>query len=170
MAKRHRQLLARLDPVGLNRYQITERDIQKVEKYLRIAQSILKEASTWHNLQTYSGAFATGIMIHEVVELRILEARGLNPLKQRRRMLQRLVAENIDAHVYALYEESLYYQEVIMRKFGQHFEVATLIKANSNDDRDLQLFLESDVGVFLLEEERVEQARQIMARLKGETE
>jgi len=51
--------------------------------------------------------------------------------------------------------------------YGQKFEVATLVKANSTE-RDLQEFLESDIGVFLLEEERVEAARQVLDRLKGE--
>ena len=46
--------------------------------------------------------------------------------------------------------------------------MATLVKANSHDERDLQLFLESEVGIFLLEEDRVEPARRVLARLKGE--
>ena len=57
------------------------------------------------------------------------------------------------------------------------FEVATLIKANRPDDaaiaarlpRDLQSFLESEVGIYLLEEHRDNEARQALARLKGET-
>jgi hypothetical protein len=32
----------------------------------------------------------------------------------------------------------------------------------------LQLFLESDIGLFLLEERRIAEARQALARLKGE--
>jgi hypothetical protein len=50
------------------------------------------------------------------------------------------LAENIDAHIIGVYEETLYLQEVIGRLFGQKFEVATLLKANRNDERDLQLF------------------------------
>lgn len=41
MAKRHRELLAKLDSVGLNRYQITENDVEKVEKYISIIQANL---------------------------------------------------------------------------------------------------------------------------------
>ncbi len=66
--------------------------------------------------------------------------RGLKPLRQNRVTLQKLVAKNIDAHIYALYEESLYFQETTRRQYGQHFEVATIIKADSNDDRDLERF------------------------------
>lgn len=166
MAKRHRELLSQLDPVGLNRYQITESDVQKVEQYLGILQRPLKGASAWQDLLRYGGVYGTSILIHEVVELRILEARGLKSLRIGRSALQGWLAKNIEAHVYALYEEGLYLQEVLTRLYGQRFEVATLIKANSNDERDLELFLESEVGVFLLEADRVEAARQALEQLK----
>jgi len=42
VAKRHRELMARLEAVGLNRYQITEKDVRAVEKYLSIIQEELK--------------------------------------------------------------------------------------------------------------------------------
>jgi hypothetical protein len=42
LAKRHRELLTRLDPVGLKRYQITEGDVGTVEKYIGIIQADLK--------------------------------------------------------------------------------------------------------------------------------
>lgn len=167
MAKRHRELIARLDPLGLNRYQITENEVRTVEKYLSIIQRRLKGASTWQDIVRFGGTYGTSILIHEIVEIRILETRGLNPLRQSERKLRRLLGQHIDAHVIALYEEHRYLQEVISRLYGQSFEVATLVKANSNDERDLQRFLESEVGVFLLEEERVDAARQMLARLKG---
>lgn len=68
----------------------------------------------------------------------------------------------------ALYEEHRYLQEVINRLYGQTFEVATLVKANSNDDRDSQLLLESDIGIYPLEEARIEAAQQALNRLKEE--
>ena len=67
-----------------------------------------------------------------------------------------------------LYEEHVYLQEAISRVLGEHFEVATLVQANCNE-RDLEFFLESEVGIFLLEgEQRLEAAKQILAGLKGE--
>jgi hypothetical protein len=168
LAKRHRDLLAQLEPLGLNRYQITEVDVQRVEKYLGIIQKNLQAASTWQDLIRYAGPYGTSILIHEVVEIRLLIARGVDPLRQSKRALQKLLARHIEVHIIALYEEHLYLQEVINRLFGQKFEVACLIKANSNDDRDLQLFLESDVGSYLLEADRVEEAGRALARLKGE--
>ena len=170
MAKRHRELLARLEPVGLNRHQITEKDVREVERYLGVFQKKLPVQTSWEELVQYGGPYGTSILIHEVVEIRELRARGFEPLWLRMQPLRKLLRQNIDAHVIALYEEHLYLQEVIGRLLGQKFEVATLIKANSSDERDLQLFLESEVGVYLLEEERrVEAARQALARLKGET-
>lgn len=168
MAKRHRELLTRLEPVGLGRYHITEADIQTVEKYLGIIQKKIKTLSTWQELVRYGGPYGTSILIHEVVEIRTLQVRGFEPLRLGKLALRKLLAQNIDAHVIALYEEHLYLQEVIGRLFRQRFEVATLLKANRNDQRDLQLFLESEVGIYLLEQERVETARQVLARLKEE--
>ena len=173
MAKRHHKLLAQLDPVGLKRYQITEKDIQTVEKYLGIIQANLKGISAWDDLLHYSaiagGVYATSILIHEVVELRELAARGLDLSlrRQSQQQLRVLLAQHIEAHLIALYEEHLYLQEAISRKWGQHFEVATLVQANC-DARDLQLFLESEVGIFLIETGQLKSARQVLARLKGE--
>jgi len=168
VAKRHRDLLAQLEPVGLNRYQITESDVQTVEKYLSIIQRGLGE-STWQELVDFGGPYGTSILIHEIVEIRLLKARGVHPLRQSTRALRRLLAQHVEAHIIAIYEEHLYLQEVLNRLFGVTFEVATLIKANRGDDVDLQLFLESDVGVYIMEEHRVDEARQALARLKGET-
>jgi len=38
LAKRHREILAKLDPVAVTRYQITEKDLRTIEKYLQIIQ------------------------------------------------------------------------------------------------------------------------------------
>ena len=72
----------------------------------------------------------------------------------------------LEAHIFALYEEHLYLQEAMNRLYSENFEVATLIKANRSDDRDLQLFLKGGIGLFLLEEERVATARRVLAELK----
>ncbi len=168
MAKRHRKILAGLDPIGLKRYQITEKEVQIVEKYLSIIQADLKGSSAWDDLMHYGGPYGTSVLIHEVVELRELKARGLD-LRfkgQTQVSLRKFLAQHIEAHIIALYEEHLYLQEAVSRIFGTRFEVGTLISANSNDNRDMELFLESEIGVFLLEEGRVEAARQIIGRLQ----
>ncbi len=168
MAKRHRDIMTRLEPVGLNQYQITEADVRTVEKYLSIIQKDVKGGDTWQEVVQYGGPYGTSIMIHEIVEIRLLKAKGLEPLRQRTKALRNMVTENIETHIIATYEEHLYLQEVINRFFNQKFEVATLVRANRGDEVDLELFLDSDVGIYILEEERIKEADQVLARLKGE--
>ncbi len=170
LAKRHRKLLTRLDPVGLNRYQITENDAVKVEQYIGIIQgNFLKLGiqTTWQDIVHFAGPYGTAILIHEVVEIRALEARGLRPLRRKMSSLRQLLAQHIDAHVIALYEEHRYLQEVINRLYGQTFEVATIVAANCIQS-DLERFLESDIGVFILKENRINEVSRILDRLKGE--
>ena len=170
MAKQHREILAKLDPIGLNRYQITENDVAKVEQYISIIQADflrLGIETTWQNIVHFVGPYGTAILIHEVVEIRALEARGLRPLRRKMSSLRQLLAQHVDVHVIALYEEHRYLQEVINRLYGQTFEVATLVGANCIPS-DLERFLESDIGVFILEHDRINEAGRILARLKGE--
>lgn len=169
MAKRHRDILDRLDPVGLSRYRITEGDVERVEKYINILQAdFIKQGieTTWQDIVRFEGPYGTSILIHEIVEIRELETRGLRPLRRKMSSLRELLAQHVDAHVMALYEEHRYLQEVINRLYGQTFEVATLVGANCVHS-DLELFLESDIGVFILEKDRIREARRILAELKG---
>lgn len=171
MAKRHQEILAKLDPVAVTRYQITEKDLRTIEKYLQIIQRNLVGVSTWQEIIDFNGPYATSLVVHEIVEIRLLEAKGIQPLKLDTKELQRANVANIEAHIQAIYEEHLYLQDYINRQYRQFFQVATLVKANRDDEAeiDLQLLLESDVGVFILEEAKVEAARKILAELKGET-
>jgi len=76
-----------------------------------------------------------------------------------------LVYEPTIAHVQATWDEHVYLQGVLARRFGVRFEVATLVKANRYDDTDLEMLLESDVGEFRLESEgRVAEARAFLVR------
>lgn len=171
MAKRHREILAKLDPVAVTRYQITGKDLRTIEKYLQIIQRNLAGVSTWQEIIDFDSPYATSIVVHEIVEIRLLEAKGIQPLKLDTKELQQVNVANIDAHIQAIYEEHHYLQEYINRQYQQFFQVATLVKANRDDEAeiDLQLLLESDVGVFILEDDKVEAARKILAELKGET-
>lgn len=168
MAKKHREIVAKLDPVAIARYRITEKDIRTIEQYLGILQQRVLGGSTWQDIQSYPTAYATSIVIHEIVEIRRLEALDIQPLQLTRKTLQAMLAANEAAHVAATYEEHLFLQEIINRQFQQHFEVATLILANRGNRLDLEMFLESDVGMYILEEDRLEAAVEIIAELKGE--
>ena len=60
-------------------------------------------------------------MIHEVVEIRGLRAKGIEPLRQSVDRLRQILQENLEIHVIATYEEHRYLQEVINRLYGQNF-------------------------------------------------
>ena len=77
MAQKHRDILAKLDPVAVARYRITEKDIRTIEQYLKILQQRVFGGSTWQDIQTYPSAYATSITIHEIVEIRRLEELGI---------------------------------------------------------------------------------------------
>lgn len=164
---RYQQLLARFDPVGLERYGITADGLQRVEKYIRILQAGLGE-TVWDEAVQIGGPYGTSILIHEIVEIRALQQAGIDPYRYSQKELARVLADHLPAHVLAIYEEHLYLQEVLLRQYGCRFEVATLVKANRADDTDLNYFLESGIGVFLLEQDRVEETKMYLERLKQE--
>jgi hypothetical protein len=166
-ASRYQQLLSRFDLLGLDRYGITADDLQHVERYIHILQSGLNE-TVWDEAVQIGGPYGTSILIHEIVEIRALRQAGIDPYHYTQKELAHVLADHLLAHVEAIYEEHLYLQDVLLRQYGCYFEVATLIKANRADDADLNYFLESDISVFLLEQERVEEARVYLERLRQE--
>lgn len=105
MAKRHRDLMARLDPVGLNRYQITEKDVRIVEHYISIIQKGIGTPTAWDDILHFGGYNGTSILIHEIVEIRALETAELKLRRQRKTGLRQMLEQNIEAHIVALYEE-----------------------------------------------------------------
>lgn len=171
MAKQHREVLAKLDPVAVARYQISEKDIRAIERYIRIIQADLRGVSIWQEIQDFPRAYATSLVIHEIVEIRLLQARGIDPLTLDTETLQLTLASHIDAHIQATYDEHSYLQDHIAHEYKQLFQIGTLLKVNRADDleTDFQLLLESDIGVVLVEDEKLEDARRIMAELKGDT-
>jgi hypothetical protein len=174
LAKRHREILTRLDPVAVTRYQITEQDLLTIERYLKIIQADLEleGVSLWQEIIDFPDAYATSLVIHEIVEIRLLQAKGIDPLKLDTDTLQQTLAKNVDAHIQAIYNEHSYLQEYIARRYKQPLQIGTLLKVNRTDvdEFDFQLLLESDIGVVIVEDEKLEDARQIIAELKGEME
>jgi hypothetical protein len=172
LAKRHREVLAKLDPVAVARYQITEKDIWTIERYLKIIQANLEQegVSLWQQIMAFPSAYATSLVIHELVEIRLLQAKGIDSLKLDTITLQRTLATHIEAHIQAVHEEHLYLQDYINRHYKQFFQIGTLLKVNRSDalERDFQLLLESDIGVVIVEDGRLEDARWVIAELKGE--
>ena len=170
MARRHREVLAKLDQVAVARYQITEKDIHTIERYLKIIQAKLAGASLWQEIIAFPSAYTTSLVVHELVEIRLLQARGIDPLKLKTVVLQQTLARNIDAHIQAILDEHLYLQGYISRHYNQFFQVGTLLKVNRHDveEKDLQLLIGSDYGIVIIENQKLEDARRILAELKGE--
>jgi hypothetical protein len=170
LARQERQLLAKLDSMALARYQITEKDLRTIERYIQIIQANLSGVSLWQEIIDFPGAYATSLVVHELVEIRLLEARGIELFRLNTMTLQRTLASNIDAHIQATLEEHLYLQEYITRHAKQFFQIGTLLKVNRRDvdEIDFQLLLESEIGVVIVEDDRLEAARQVIAALKGE--
>lgn len=171
MARRHQAILAKLDPVAVARYQITENDLQTVERYLKIIQATLERAgvSLWQQIRTFPGVYATSLVVHELVEIRLLQAKGIDPLNLDTFTLRQTLAANVDAHIQAIYDEHLYLQDYINRSYKQFFQIGTLLKVNREDalETDLEFLLESDIGVVIVEDNRLAEAEQILAELKG---
>jgi hypothetical protein len=109
--------------------------------------------------------------VHELVEIRLLQARGIDPLKLDTVTSRHTLGTNIDAHIQAIYDEHLYLQDYIAREYKQFFQVGTLLKVNRDDveEEDFQLLLYSDLGVVLVEDDKLEDAQRVIAELKGET-
>ena len=170
MARQHREVLAKLDPVAVARYQITEKDIRTIERYLKIIQAKLVGASLWQEIVAFPSAYATSLAVHELVEIRLLQARGIEPLELDTVTLQLTLANNLDAHIQAILDEHLYLQGYIARHYKQWFQIGTLLKVNRRDveEKDFQLLLHSDLDVVIVEDDQLERARQILAELKGE--
>jgi len=170
LARQHREVLAKLDPVAVARYQITEKDIRTIERYLKIIQAKLVGASLWQEIVEFPSAYATSLAVHELVEIRLLQARGIEPLELDTVTLQLTLANNLDAHIQAILDEHLYLQGYIARHYKQWFQIGTLLKVNRRDveEKDFQLLLHSDLDVVIVEDDQLERARQILAELKGE--
>lgn len=141
MAKQHREVLAKLDPVAVARYQITEKDIQTIERYLRIIQADLEPdgVSTWQEIRDFPSAYATSLTVHEIIEIRLLRVKGIDPVKLDTETLQQTLASNIDAHIQATYDEHAYLQEYISRQYKLFFQVGTLLKVNRQDVDEIEL-------------------------------
>lgn len=172
MAKRHREVLAKLDPLAVARYQITEKDIRTIEQYLKIIQADLEleGASLWQEIVELPTGYATSLVIHELVENRLLQAQGIDPLKLDTDTLQQTLARHVEAHIQAIHDEHAYLQEYIARHYKQFFQIGTLLRVNREDDleTDFQLLLESDLGIVIVEDGKLAEAQQMISELKGE--
>ncbi len=111
--RRHQQLLARFDPIGLYHYDIAAADLRDIERYIYILQAGLGE-TVWDEALRVGGFYGTSILVHEIVEIRALQYAGIDPYRYTQYELAGVLADNLSAHVVAIYEEHRYLQGVLL--------------------------------------------------------
>jgi hypothetical protein len=160
----YHHLLDHFDAYGLEQYDIGPTDLEMVHQYITILQAGFPE-TVWDESLRTGGIYGTSILIHEIVEIRGLFRAGIDPFTLTARELARCLEVVPDAHVQGLWHEHLYLRTAIRCRYGQVFEVATLMQANEVGRLDVERFWESDVGVYLLEKDRIAAARAILEEL-----
>ncbi len=157
--------LAGFDPQAVAEYSITTDDLQRVECYLRLLQG--PNAPALADIAV-GGIYGTAVLLHEVVELRVLLEREPQLLAWDSESVRSFWRLNQDAHVAALIEEYTYLQCRIEQIFCERVEIGTLLWVNTTVD-DFDLLAESawPERLQVPDAEEIERAERLLARLKG---
>jgi hypothetical protein len=156
--------LADFDPTIVAQYAITEQDLQRVIRYVRLLQG--EGAPTLADIAV-GGYYGTSALLHEVVELRALLEREPGLLQKTRFQVARFFYANIDAHAHALAVEYQYLGDKIVSVFGERMPLGVLVKANAQQ-RDFEILLEHDIPVPLFDptEAEIARAAALLGRLR----
>ena len=157
--------LTDFDPDIIAAYHVTERDLQNAVRYITILQG--QESQVLNDL-TAGGYYGTSVLLHEVVELRILLSRDPNPLQRQYDDIDAFLQANQDAHVQALAVEYDYLRRKIALVFNEIVGCGELVCANASTN-DFRMLFESDVEVPIFEPSaaQVMRAVELLARLKA---
>ncbi len=157
--------LADFDPDIVAAYHITEHDLQNVVRYITILQG--QESQVLNDLAV-GGYYGTSVLLHEIVELRILLARDPLLLQKGKRSIGLFLKENADAHIEGLMAEYPYLRRKIAYVFDEIIGVGELVRANASTE-DFKMLFDSEwqMPVFEPTEEQAERASNLLARLKG---
>ena len=157
--------LADFDPDIVAAYHITEHDLRNVVRYITILQG--RESQVLNDLAA-GGYYGTSVLLHEVVELRIILARDPLLLRKRKKAIGLFLKENADAHIEGLMAEYPYLRRKIAYAFDEIVGVGELVRANASTEDFKMLFgSEWQMPVFEPTEEQVERTSNLLARLKG---
>ena len=157
--------LTDFDPDIIAAYHVTERDLQNAVRYITILQG--RESQVLNDLAT-GGYYGTSVLLHEVVELRILLAREPLLLRKGKKAIGLFLKENADAHVEGLMAEYPYLRRKIAYVFNEIVGIGELVQANaSTEDFKILFGSEWQMPVFEPTKEQVERASNLLARLKG---
>ncbi len=156
--------LSGFDPQVIADYGITEEDLDRVVRYLRLLQG--PDAPALADI-AIGGYYGTAALLHEVVELDILLEREPGLLILKRRQARAFWWRNKDAHVTALVTEYTYLQRQIGEVLGEEVEINALLWANTTR-RDFDLLAESTWPgrLRIPDAADVECARQLLACLR----
>lgn len=132
--------LADFDPDIVAAYHITEHDLQNVVPYITILQG--RESQVLNDLAA-GGYYGTSVLLHEVVELRILLAREPLLLQKGKRAIGLFLKENAGAHVEGLMAEYFYLRREIAHVFDEIVGVGELVQANASTE-DFKMLFDSE--------------------------
>ena len=157
--------LADFDPVIVAQYAITEQDLQRVTRYVRLLQG--EDAPTLADIAV-GGYYGTSALLHEVVELRAFLEREPEVLDWHGHAVRQFFHANPNVHANALVVEHRYLQACIEDIFGQRLSLEALVTANVGQ-RDFELLLASDIPVPIFEPllTKVQQAELLLERLRS---
>ncbi len=153
------------DPYVVADHDITEEDLDRVVRYLRLLQG--PDTLALEDI-ALGGYYGTSALLHEVVELDILLEREPGLLEMDRDAILAFWHANEDVHTRALAIEYRYLGDVIQCLFNVTVGIGALIVANASD-WDLELLVESDVEIplFKPDDEQVRRASDLLARLQA---
>ncbi len=157
--------LADFDPAIVAQYAITEQDLQRVTRYVRLLQG--EDAPTLADIAV-GGYYGTSALLHEMLELRALLEREPELLNWQGHAVRQFFHANPDVHAKALVVEHRYLQTCIEDIFGQRLSLEALVTANAGQ-RDFELLLASDIPVPIFEPllTEVRQAELLLERLRS---
>jgi len=112
--------LADFDPKIVADYNITEKDLDRVVRYLRLLQG--PDALALEDI-ALGGYYGTSALLHEIVELEILLEREPELLEMDRDAILDFWHANEDAHTQALASEYKYLRDVIRCLFDATIEI-----------------------------------------------
>ncbi len=152
------------DPHVIAEYRITEEDLERVIRYLRLLQG--KDSLTLQDIAV-GGYYGTSAFLHEVIELRVLLGREANLLEKSQAEASRFFFENLDAHAQGLAAEYSYLREKIKTLWGEDVSVGALVLSNATPD-DLYLLVESAIPLPVFEptELEISWAKRLIIRLR----
>jgi len=157
--------LTNFDPDIIAAYHVTDRDLQNAVRYITILQG--QESQVLNDLAA-GGYYGTSVLLHEVVELRILLAREPLLLRKGKKAIGLFLKENADAHVEGLMAEYPYLRRKIAYVFNEIVGIGELVRAKaSTEDYKILFGSKWQMPVFEPTKEQVERASNLLARLKG---